>query len=806
MIAKGESSTLECKLTTGELHRGMESACAFMNSDGGWLLFGISPQMRIVGQSVSDATRREIAAELRKIEPPVKVETEYIELPDKPGKFVVALHCNSANFRNGPYSYDGRAFYRVESTTSVMPRTLYEERMRLSSTSRFSWENAPNPNILLEDIDVELLFQTLHDGINIRRIPASTMTLRNPLPIMQKLGVANKDGSLNNAANVLFSRCPTAVHPQCAVRLARFAGTDKRFFRDQTICEGNLFAQYDAVLDFCLKHLNLSGRMDRRYREDTLTVPYEALREATANMLCHRSWYADNMTPSLAIYDDRMVFQNPGAFPPGTKWQDFVDSSLGSLPANPTIADVFYRRGTMEKWGRGIGLIFSCCLDAGLPSPHIQIIPPFINLTIPFASPLSTHDASEVTGNQIKIRSSARKTHGAGSLSTGRFSTQDKPQVTDDQAKHRQNTEQAYGAVSPSTGVFPIHDESDPTDNQSKLRQSTEQAYGAVSPSTGVFPIHDESDPTDNQSKLRQSTEKTHGAISPSGGAFSTHDDPKLTGDQARLRQNTEKTHGAVSPSTGIFSTHDTSDITDNQIKYRSDEEKAYGREFPSSEPLSLHDGADVGGYQSGFFSDTEGVYGVVSPSREAFSTHDTSKLTGNQSKPRQNTGKVYGAVSPSARTFSTHDTSKLTDNQAKLRQNTGKSHGAISPSAGSFSTHDTLKLTNSQVKLRQNTGKSHGATSPSTGPFSTHDESEVIHSKILIKDKKIKAKILQYCAQPRTLREIAGMLGLTNLRWVRRRYLVPLLKEGLRHTIPQRPTSHYQKYVASVPSRRKNK
>ena len=773
MIAKGESSTLECKLTTGELHRGMESACAFMNSDGGWLLFGISPQMRIVGQSVSDATRREIAAELRKIEPPVKVETEYIELPDKPGKFVVALHCNSANFRNGPYSYDGRAFYRVESTTSVMPRTLYEERMRLSSTSRFSWENAPNPNILLEDIDVELLFQTLHDGINIRRIPASTMTLRNPLPIMQKLGVANKDGSLNNAANVLFSRCPTAVHPQCAVRLARFAGTDKRFFRDQTICEGNLFAQYDAVLDFCLKHLNLSGRMDRRYREDTLTVPYEALREATANMLCHRSWYADNMTPSLAIYDDRMVFQNPGAFPPGTKWQDFVDSSLGSLPANPTIADVFYRRGTMEKWGRGIGLIFSCCLDAGLPSPHIQIIPPFINLTIPFASPLSTHDASEVTGNQIKIRSSARKAHGAGSLSTGLFSTQDKPQVTDDQSKLRQNPEQAYGAVSPSTGVFPIHDESDPTDNQ------------------------------------------------------------------ARLRQNTEKTHGAGSPSTGIFPTHDTSDITDNQIKYRSDEEKAYGREFPSSEPLSLHDGADVGGYQSGFFSDTEGVYGVVSPSTEAFSTHDTSKLTGNQSKPRQNTGKVYGAVSPSARTFSTHDTSKLTDSQAKLRQNTGKSHGAISPSAGSFSTHDTPKptdsqaklrqntgkshgaispsagsfsthdtpkLTNSQVKLRQNTGKSHGATSPSTGSFSTHDESEVIHSKILIKDKKIKAKILQYCAQPRTLREIAGMLGLTNLRWVRRRYLVPLLKEGLRHTIPQRPTSHYQKYVASVPSRRKNK
>ena len=82
MIARGETSTLEVKKTTGELRKGMESACAFLNSDGGWLLFGIAPDMRIVGQSVSDATRQEIAKELRKIEPAVDVEAEYVELEE----------------------------------------------------------------------------------------------------------------------------------------------------------------------------------------------------------------------------------------------------------------------------------------------------------------------------------------------------------------------------------------------------------------------------------------------------------------------------------------------------------------------------------------------------------------------------------------------------------------------------------------------------------------------------------------------------------------------------------------------------
>ena len=322
---------------------------------------------------------------------------KYVELPDKPGFYVIALYFDSNNFRNGPYSFDGRAFYKVESTTVLMPRPMYEERLKLSNPHRFSWENTPNAEITLEDIDTESLYQTLHDGIASRRIHASAMTLQDPMKVMVKLGVARKDGMILNAANVLFGKDPSLLHAQCKVRLARFEGTDKRIFRDQTICEGNLFEQYDAVMDFCLKHLNLSGRMDSKFRKDTLTVPYEAIKEATINMLCHRSWSAENMTPSLAIYDDRMVFQNPGTFPMGLSWQDFAEGQIGSLPANPTIANVFYRRGTMEAWGRGIGLIMESCKKQGLPMPEMKVVAPFVNLTIWFDGLLNEGDTPSDT-------------------------------------------------------------------------------------------------------------------------------------------------------------------------------------------------------------------------------------------------------------------------------------------------------------------------------------------------------------------------------------------------------------------------
>ena len=388
LVARGESATLELKQSTGELHKGMETACAFLNSDGGWLLFGVTPGMKIIGQEVTDRTRQEVAAALRKIDPTIEVEAEYVEVPGRPHHYVIALYFDPLRCTNGPYCYDGRSFYKVESTTVLMPRILYEEKLRRSNPQRFSWENTPANGIGPENLDMELVHQTLYDGIASHRIPASTMVLQDPVKILRKLGVVGDNDALSNAALVLFGKDPALRHPQCRVRLARFEGTDKVVIRDQTVCAKNLFEQYNAVVDFCLKHLNLSGRVEGAFRMDTLTVPMDVIREAAVNMLCHRSWEAQNMVPTVAIYEDRIVFQNPGAFPYGTQWQDYADNRLNSRPPNPTIADVFYCRGIIESWGRGIGLIMEECRKKGLPPPSYETLASSVSLIIRFKSNL----------------------------------------------------------------------------------------------------------------------------------------------------------------------------------------------------------------------------------------------------------------------------------------------------------------------------------------------------------------------------------------------------------------------------------
>ncbi len=57
--------------------------------------------------------------------------------------------------------------------------------------------------------------------------------------------------------------------------------------------------------------------------------------------------------------------------------------------------------------------------------------------------------------------------------------------------------------------------------------------------------------------------------------------------------------------------------------------------------------------------------------------------------------------------------------------------------------------------------------------------------------------KILEFCAEPRSKREICEHLGFNNLTYFTRTYLNPLLDaKKLRRTIPDKPSSKNQRYV----------
>ena len=390
LTAEKENEKVEFKETTGQLERGMETLCAFLNGEGGTVLFGVTDKGKIIGQDLSDKTKREIAEAINRLEPTAAVQISYVPLQDSEKK-VITFHVEDARL-NRPFCYKGRAYMRVESVTTTMPQSRYNELLIQREEIRHGWETYPNTDLKLTDLDETEIRKTVRLGVECGRLPETTGS--DISTILEKLEVL-ENGVLKNAAAVLFAKKKLAPYPQNLLRLARFKGTDKTVFIDNQRVHGNLFQLLDAAMSFIFKHLSLSGTTDTLEREEHLEIPYKAIREAVINALCHRSYRDAGGSVAIAIYDDRVEIENPGSFPSGWDMKR-IKSEHGSKPRNPLIADTLYIRKVLESWGRGINLMIEECQKSGLPEPEYQIAVDEVKLI--FRHKVTGQEAGQVTG------------------------------------------------------------------------------------------------------------------------------------------------------------------------------------------------------------------------------------------------------------------------------------------------------------------------------------------------------------------------------------------------------------------------
>jgi len=366
LIQNGEHRQLELKKTTGELKDGMHTACAFLNTEGGWLIFGVTPKsLKVRGQQVTDDTQREIAQALSYLEPQVDVRVEYIDVPDFPDNKVIALHFDGWLWGKMPYTYHGCPYYKVESTTKEMPRDMYEERLRRCKPDLFAWERQLSDFTDICSLDEKLVRGVVRLGVERGRIPEIAMT--EPIAdILNKWKLTN-DGKPLNAATALFTK-EAGMYTQLTMNMARFKGTDKNEFIDNQRAEGNIFYLLNEAMNFFRKHLNMSGKIVGLTRDEHLEIPAEALREAILNCLCHRQYEKYNLSIAIAIYDDRIEIANPGAFPPQITPEN-INKPHYSYPYNPLIANVLYNTSYIERWGSGVRRIIDTCRERNVEEP-----------------------------------------------------------------------------------------------------------------------------------------------------------------------------------------------------------------------------------------------------------------------------------------------------------------------------------------------------------------------------------------------------------------------------------------------------
>lgn len=366
LIASGESETVEFKKSTAQLPRAGETLCAFLNGQGGTVLIGVAPSGTIRGQDVADSTQQEIARMLDRFEPPAPVETAVVPLPDST-KSVVALQAPPiADAR--PFTYDGRPYQRVGTTTSRMPQQRYEALLLERAHARQRWENQPAVGVSLEDLDHEEILRTRETAIQHRRISAGTSM--DVGDILDRLGL-RRDGVITQAAQMLYGTRFLPDYPQGRLKMARFRGTritgDILDNRQEYL---HAFAMVREAMDFLDRTLPLSARFaeGRIEREDRLPVPPSALREVLLNAVMHRDYSQPGSHVAVAVFDDRIEIRSTGTLPSGIT-TDMLFGPHTSILRNLLIADTFHRTGAVEAWGRGTNRVIEECEGWGVEPP-----------------------------------------------------------------------------------------------------------------------------------------------------------------------------------------------------------------------------------------------------------------------------------------------------------------------------------------------------------------------------------------------------------------------------------------------------
>ena len=368
LVASGESEALECKETTGTRREATQTVCAFLNQDGGRVLFGVTQTGAIVGLQVGESTIEDLSAELQRIDPPAFPGIERVHLDC--GRDVIVVSATRGTSR--PYTYRGAAYCRVGSTTVAMSADEYNRMLFERIHSEQRWENQPADGWSIDDLDVAEVRRTVAEAVGRGRIAEPPS--REPADLLRGLGLL-REGVLLRAASVLFGKAERleVEMPQCLLRVARFRGLDRTEFLDNRQFNGNALTLLASAEHFLRDSLPIASRFerDRFERVDEPLYPPLATREAVANALCHRDYSSGSGSVGLAIYDDRLEVTSSGSLHFGlTPEQLFAPHE--SRPWNPLIARTFYRRGIIEEWGSGTLKMVDLATGAGLPVPEIE--------------------------------------------------------------------------------------------------------------------------------------------------------------------------------------------------------------------------------------------------------------------------------------------------------------------------------------------------------------------------------------------------------------------------------------------------
>ncbi|MCK0137302.1 RNA-binding domain-containing protein [Arenibacter sp. S6351L] len=359
LLQKDESVRLELK-TAAHITSIAKTITAFINTQGGDILIGVSDNKEIIGVENANRLRNRIQHQLiDSIKPNAPISSQVIRYK---GKDLILISVWEG--ANKPYQYKGQIFTRENDRTKLSNQDILNELISERKAADFHWERRAVLGATLEDLDKQEIDKTIDYYQNYK----ADKTFEDEEDFLIQTGLM-QNGHYTNACIVLFAKSPTRFIPQSKIRITVYPSdtTGDRFLNDR-IFDGNVFSNISGVLSFLDVTFGKSIIVDGVERKEKLNYPLLALREGLLNAMVHRDYNSVNGFLQISIFSDRTEIANYGGLPDGITLSD-LRKEHNSILRNPDIAKICFIRKYIEMLGSGTLRMINDCKKNKFKTP-----------------------------------------------------------------------------------------------------------------------------------------------------------------------------------------------------------------------------------------------------------------------------------------------------------------------------------------------------------------------------------------------------------------------------------------------------
>jgi ATP-dependent DNA helicase RecG len=205
------------------------------------------------------------------------------------------------------------------------------------------------------------------------------LTDEPPLPqvlVSHRLGKMVKgDFVPNNACALLFAHDPQAIVPGCMIRFQRIEGREAATGKNRNVVKdipivGTVPHLIEKAADVLATHLRMYSRLGKGGRFFTAPeYPEEAWHEAIVNACVHRSYSLKGANIFIRMFDDRLVIESPGGFPPLVNPDNIYDVHHRR---NWWLMDAMFYLDYVQCENEGVKRIRKAMIDMDLPAPEFE--------------------------------------------------------------------------------------------------------------------------------------------------------------------------------------------------------------------------------------------------------------------------------------------------------------------------------------------------------------------------------------------------------------------------------------------------